>query len=152
MNYTTYIHKAGDGNRVAYAYLIQNDRTGEYTEHLIVMRQKEANDHRAFQQILRKVATMPNVHRVSIVVNESLVPLVYQLTDVEPTDSPQLNETTKWLMKRFYKCDFEGGNGEEPQEIAVIDAAVNALEQRDSLIKRFKNVMGELFYGTKEIG
>lgn len=147
MLYNVYIHKASDGKRSIYAYLIQNARTGSYTEHVIdkkIKRNDSENDFKAFQAIIRHTAKQTDIHKANFIFVKNMTEFLYQLVGIEETEHTYLRDSTNWLLQRFIDYKFEGSNGEEHQAVAVIDNGMQELERHKSALYRFQRLIKKL--------
>lgn len=151
-SYRVHIAKASDGKRSIYSYIIVNNLNGEYSEHIVAKKLNRdvsndlENDYRAFRQIIRHTAEQPNVHRVSFIfTSSSLIEMFFELTGVEETSEKYLNESTQWLLKRFYGYNFEGDNADsEPLSVSAVDNAMRELERHKSFIYRIKMLIDRI--------
>lgn len=144
MNYTLYLASASNDHHSAYSFLLTN-YTGVVDEDVFIAVGDRKFDesycgHIALQRALRRAAKAEGVINLQIVFDQSVTsPLGYELLGVSPPLYPGLERTTSRILRRFQKVEFASTKPDEdalPEEVAVVDDAVDALEQASTPIGR----------------
>lgn len=147
MQYTLYVGAAADDKRAAYSYLLTNFEGVKGSGVFLTMGERRFDGnycgHIAIQRALRQAAQSEGVIQLTVVFDETLAEDVgYEMLGVTAPLYPTICRTTRRLMKRFDKCELAAFKKDEadalPQEIAVIDDAIEALEQARSVVGRLE--------------
>lgn len=161
MRHTLYFTAAGDDKRTAYSFILA-DHNGLALDSGVflaigVRRHDEAyNGHIALQRALRQSAKHAEVASLHIAFDGELFdPLAYEIMGVNnPPLYPSLCRTTQRIIARFDRYEiggFEVENCERPVEAAVIDNALQALEDARTLIGRLRVLRDRVVNPTKII-
>lgn len=146
MNYTLYLAAASNDRYSVYSFLLAN-YTGVIDKNVFIAVGERRFDesycgHIALQRALRRTAQAEGIISLQIVLDQSVTsPLGYELLGASPPLYPGLERTTQRILKRFQKVEFASTKPDEdalPEEIAVVDDAVDALEQVSTPIGRLK--------------
>lgn len=146
MKYTLYLASASNDHYSAYSFLLTNYE-GVVDEDVFIATGERRFDesycgHVALQRALRRAAKVDGVISLRIVLDESVTdPLGYEVLDVVAPLYPGLQRTTSRILKRFSKAEFASTKKQDdalPEEIAVVDEAIEALEQVMTPIGKLK--------------
>lgn len=150
MKYTLYLAKAEDDRHVTYAYAIA-DYAKIIDEGVYVAIGERKDDenycgHVALQRALRQaIRKCKGQARLTVVLDNELIDdIAFEILGVSGSAPlyPSLCRTTQRIMKRFASCDLAAMTKDEsdlrPAEASVIDEALNALEDVNTLVGRIK--------------
>ncbi|MHA7964962.1 hypothetical protein ACX93W_12535 [Paenibacillus sp. CAU 1782] len=149
MQHSLYIGAASDDRRTAYSWLLVNSDGVAASDIYLTQGERKFDEnygsHIALQRALRAVARQEGVIQLRLVMDETVSDAIgYELIDVlaQAPLYPTLCRTTKRIMRRFDKCELATFKRDEtdatPQEISVVDDAIDALEQAATLPGTFR--------------
>jgi len=161
MRYSLYIGAASNDKRAAYAWLLVN-HVGVIASDVYLTEGERRFDesycsHIALQRALRKVAQSEGIVQLRVCMDETVAEAVgYELLDVGQAPLyPTLFRTTKRILQRFDKYELASFKKDEkeqtPQEVAVFDDAIEALEWAETLKGRIELIKCKWLGSTKII-
>lgn len=153
MRYALYIGSAADDKRAAYSWMLVN-HTGVVASDVYLTYGERRFDenygsHAALQKALRKVAQSEGVIQLRLVMDDTIAEAVgFELCGVQAPLYPTICRTTSRILKRFDKYELASFSKDEadasPQEIAVIDDAIDTLQQTATLagtVRHWRDVL-----------
>lgn len=140
MRYTLYIASAADDKRAAYSWLLANHAgivdKGVYLTQGDRRFDESYSGHIAVQRALRAAARQEGVISLRLSLDTTMAEAVgFEILDAMPQPPlyPALCRTTKRITKRFNAFELASFKADEadasPQEIAVVDDAIDSLDQ-----------------------
>ncbi|GIP13990.1 MULTISPECIES: hypothetical protein [Paenibacillus] len=137
MKYTLYLAAASDDHRIAYTYVLADYKSVVAQGTYLTVGKRKFDEsfcgHVALQRALRAAAkSAEGVVDLTVMLDENIVDVAFELLDINPPLYPALCRTTKRIMKRFNKCELAAmkKDNEElsPEEAAAFDDCIAALE------------------------
>lgn len=148
MQHSLYIGAASDDKRTAYSWLLVNSAGVALFDVYLTQGERRFDEnygsHIALQRALRAAARQEGVVQLRLVMDDSVTDAIgFELVEgVQAPLYPTLCRTTKRIMRRFDKCELATFKRNEtdaaPQEIAVVDDAIDTLEQAGTLAGTFR--------------
>lgn len=143
MQYSLYIGAASDDKRTAYSWLFVNHAGVVASDVYLTQGERRFDEnygsHIALQRALRKAAQTAGVIQLRLIMDNTIAEAVgFELIEgIQAPLYPTICRTTRRIMRRFNKCELAAFKIDEadasPQEIAVVDDAIDALEQAATL-------------------
>lgn len=163
MRYTLHIAKAEDDRHATYAYVLSN-YSGIIDQSVYIAAGKRKNDesycgHIAVQRALRQASRKcKGPVQLTIVLDDEMIEgVAYELLSVTGAAPlyPALCRTSQRIMKRFQTAEIAAMTADasdlQPAEAAVIDDALEALEDASTLVGGLKVRWQTLVNPTKII-
>lgn len=146
MRYTLYVASVGDDRHTAYSYVISNFEGIKKTG-IFVASGKRRNDdsycgHIALQRALREASKLEGVVTLRLNFDVALMPLAFELMEVESPIYPPLFKTTERLLKRFDRYEMASGEYADDNasyfEVRTLDDALDMLESARTIRGRWQ--------------
>ncbi|MCY8797797.1 hypothetical protein PNF29_04855 [Bacillus subtilis] len=160
MNYTLYLTQASDDRTTVYSYALHNYE-GLQASGVFVATGKRRQDtsycsHIALQRALREAAKMEGVISLKVIVDHPLMkPIMFETMGIDEQKYPDLCRTTNRLLKRFASHELAANEFVSDdaawQEVAVLDEALDALEQNRTIKGRWQMIRDRFFNAHKTI-
>ncbi|MBT2574868.1 hypothetical protein J7E26_13035 [Bacillus sp. ISL-51] len=160
MNYTLYLTQASDDRSAVYSYALHNYE-GPQASGVFVATGKRRHDmsycgHIALQRALRKAAKTEGVISLKLIADNPLMqPVLFETMGIDEQKYPGLCRTTNRLLKRFASHDLAASEFDNDdaawQEVAVLDEALDALEQNRTIKGRWRMIRDRFFNAYKTI-
>lgn len=159
MNYTLYLTQASDDRTTVYSYALHNYE-GPQMSGVFVATGKRRQDtsycgHIALQRAL-KAAKTEGVISLKVIVDHPLMqPILFETMGINEQKYPDLCRTTNRLLKRFASHELAASeffsDDAAWQEVAVLDEALDALEQNRTIKGRWRMIRDRFFNTHKTI-
>ncbi|MCY7827125.1 hypothetical protein P8879_10745 [Bacillus spizizenii] len=160
MKYTLYLAQASDDRTTVYSYALHNYE-GPKASGVFVASGRRRQDtsycgHIALQRALRAAAKTEGVISLKVIVDHPLMkPIMFETLGIDEQQYPDLCRTTNRLLKRFASHNLAASEFVSDdaawQEIAVLDEALDALEQNRTIKGRWRLMRDRFFNIHKTI-
>lgn len=160
MNYTLYLTQASDDRSTVYSYALHNYE-GPQASGVFVASGRRRQDtsycgHIALQRALRAAAKTEGVISLKVIVDHPLMqPIMFETMGIDEQKYPGLCQTTNRLLKRFASHELAASEFVSDdaawQEVAVLDEALDVLEQNRTIKGRWRTIRDRFFNAYKII-
>ncbi|WP_113755089.1 hypothetical protein [Bacillus pumilus] len=151
MKHTLFIAKFMDDRRSAYSYMITNYEGIKASGSFVTLgkRNNQNTDYRALQRALKSVSQLLGVVDLKIIFDQSLIQIAYEMVEVDEPKCPEITETTARTIRRFKSCEYATTDFSDinaiPEEVYVMDTAVDLLSKYSSITGNVRLLTKELF-------